>query len=87
MLQLVYSCYLIKHGDDYMVWDTGQPSTAGPLAPKVGLVDQDALHKLVPGISLQTPKSFFNNLAPRVGFAWDVTGRGRWVVSRGGVNT
>jgi N-acyl homoserine lactone hydrolase len=36
-IQLVYSCYLIKHGDDYMVWDSGQPMTAGPVAPKVPL--------------------------------------------------
>jgi N-acyl homoserine lactone hydrolase len=38
-LQLVFSCYLVKHGDDYMVWDTGQPMTAGPVAPKVPLTD------------------------------------------------
>jgi len=36
-LTLVYSCYLIKHGDDYMVWDSGQPTTAGLVAPKVPL--------------------------------------------------
>jgi N-acyl homoserine lactone hydrolase len=36
-IQLVFSCYLIKHGDDYMVWDTGQPTTAGPVAPKTPL--------------------------------------------------
>ena len=24
-IQLVFSCYLIKHGDDYMLWDTGHP--------------------------------------------------------------
>jgi N-acyl homoserine lactone hydrolase len=36
-LTLVYSCYLVKHGNDYMVWDTGQPTTAGPVAPKVPL--------------------------------------------------
>ena len=24
-LQFVFSCYLIKHGDDYMLWDTGLP--------------------------------------------------------------
>lgn len=40
MLPFVYSAYLIKHGDDYMLWDTGQASTAGPVAPKVNLVDQ-----------------------------------------------
>jgi N-acyl homoserine lactone hydrolase len=33
-LQLVFSCYLIKHGDDYMVWDTGFGKGAGAVAPK-----------------------------------------------------
>ena len=48
VLQLVYSCYLIKHGDDYLVWDTGQPPSAGALAPKVSLVDQLAQLQLKP---------------------------------------
>ena len=39
-LQLVYSCYLIKHGDDYMLWDTGHAMTAPDVAPKVSIVDQ-----------------------------------------------
>jgi len=38
-LQLVYSCYLVKHGDDYMLWDTGHAMTMPNVAPKVGLVD------------------------------------------------
>jgi glyoxylase-like metal-dependent hydrolase (beta-lactamase superfamily II) len=38
-LQLVYSCYLIKHGYDYMMWDTGHALDAGPPAPKVSDVD------------------------------------------------
>src|SRR6266851_8828384 len=33
-VQLVFSCYLIKHGDDYMVWDTGFGARAGAVAPK-----------------------------------------------------
>jgi N-acyl homoserine lactone hydrolase len=37
-IQFVFSCYLVKHGDDYMLWDTGQSMTA-ELAPKVSLVD------------------------------------------------
>ena len=41
-LQFVFSCYLIKHGDDYMVWDTGHATTAPNVAPKVSLVDQMA---------------------------------------------
>jgi N-acyl homoserine lactone hydrolase len=28
-IRLVYSCFLIKHGDDYMVWDTGWGMSAG----------------------------------------------------------
>ena len=39
-LQFVFSCYLVKHGDDYMVWDTGHAMTAPNVAPKVSLVDQ-----------------------------------------------
>ncbi|MDB5516751.1 MAG: metallo-beta-lactamase superfamily protein [Tardiphaga sp.] len=38
-LQFVFSCYLIKHGDDYLLWDTGHAMTAPNVAPKVGLVD------------------------------------------------
>jgi len=39
-LQLVYSCYLVKHGNDYMIWDTGFGAEAGVTAPKVTLVEQ-----------------------------------------------
>jgi glyoxylase-like metal-dependent hydrolase (beta-lactamase superfamily II) len=38
-LQFVFSCYLIKHGDDYMLWDTGHAMTMPNVAPKVSLVD------------------------------------------------
>jgi N-acyl homoserine lactone hydrolase len=47
-IQFVYSCYLIRHGDDYMVWDTGQATTAGAVAPKVGLVELLAQLKVAP---------------------------------------
>jgi glyoxylase-like metal-dependent hydrolase (beta-lactamase superfamily II) len=47
-VDFVFSCYLIKHGGDYLVWDTGQPMTAGAMAPKVSLVDQLAQLKLKP---------------------------------------
>src|ERR1700730_15107916 len=47
-LQLTFSCYLVKHGDDYMVWDTGFMVGANPKAPKVSLVDQLAQLKLKP---------------------------------------
>ena len=40
MVQLVFSCYLIKHGDEYLLWDTGHSMSAGAVAPKVSIVDQ-----------------------------------------------
>ena len=39
-LTFTYSCYLIKHGNDYMVWDTGFTPGTSPNAPKVGIVDR-----------------------------------------------
>jgi N-acyl homoserine lactone hydrolase len=47
-LQFVYSGYLIKHGDDYMMWDTGQSTSAGAVAPKVSVVDQLAQLNVTP---------------------------------------
>lgn len=38
-LPLTYSCYLIRHGDRYMLWDTGNALDGAPEAPKVSLVD------------------------------------------------
>jgi N-acyl homoserine lactone hydrolase len=34
-----FSCYLIKHGDQYLLWDTGHAMTMPKVAPKVSLVD------------------------------------------------
>ena len=39
-LQFVFSCYLIKHDNDYLLWDTGHAMTAPNVAPKVSFVDQ-----------------------------------------------
>src|SRR5215510_15297898 len=47
-LPFVFSCYLVKHGSDYMVWDTGQSMSAGEVAPKVSLVDLLAQLKIDP---------------------------------------
>ena len=38
-VQLTYSCYLVRHGDDYLVWDTGNPVGATATAPKVAITD------------------------------------------------
>lgn len=49
MIQITYSCYLIKRGDEYMLWDTGHLMTApGGVAPKVSLVDQLAQLQVKP---------------------------------------
>src|ERR1700749_1749632 len=51
-IELTFSCYLIKHGNDYMVWDTGNPADSGatpaPTAPKTSLVEQLAQLHLKP---------------------------------------
>jgi N-acyl homoserine lactone hydrolase len=51
-IQLTFSCYLIKHGSDYLVWDTGNPPATGsapaPTAPSSSLVDQLAQLHLKP---------------------------------------
>jgi N-acyl homoserine lactone hydrolase len=38
--QFVFSCYLIKHADNYLLWDTGHAMTEPKVAPKVSIVDQ-----------------------------------------------
>ncbi len=39
-VMFTFSCYLVKRGDEYMLWDTGHALTAGAPAPKVSIVDQ-----------------------------------------------
>jgi len=39
-LTFTFSCYVIKHGDEYMVWDTGFAPGTNPNAPKVGIADR-----------------------------------------------
>ena len=43
-----FSCYLIKHGSEYMVWDTGFAPGSNPNAPKVGIVERLAEVKVKP---------------------------------------
>src|SRR5512138_2553751 len=47
-LTFTFSCYLIKHGDDYMVWDTGLTPGSDPRAPKSSLADRLAEVKVKP---------------------------------------
>src|ERR1700741_4780554 len=41
-----FSCYVIRHGDDYMVWDTGFLPGTNPNAPKASLLEQLAQMKV-----------------------------------------
>ncbi len=52
-INLTASCYLIKHGEEYMIWDAGYPAAAPGTqatapAPKMSLVEQLAQLKLTP---------------------------------------
>ena len=47
-LTFTFSCYLIKHGDEYMVWDTGFAPGTNPNAPKVGIVERLKELKVTP---------------------------------------
>jgi N-acyl homoserine lactone hydrolase len=47
-MTFTFSCYLIKHGNDYMVWDTGFAPGSNPNAPKVGIVDRLKELKVTP---------------------------------------
>ena len=44
-VMFTFSCYLIKRGDEYMLWDTGHALTAGAPAPRLSIVDQLAMFK------------------------------------------
>ena len=47
-LTFTFSCYVIKHGDEYMVWDTGFAPGTNPNAPKVGIADRLKELKVTP---------------------------------------
>ena len=47
-LTFTFSCYVIKHGNEVMVWDTGFVPGSNPNAPKVSLADQLATLKVTP---------------------------------------
>ena len=47
-MPFTFSCYLIRHGGEYMVWDTGFVPGSNPNASKVSLTDQLAQLKIKP---------------------------------------
>src|SRR5437868_3125026 len=48
MTQLTFSCYLVRHNDDYMVWDTGNPVGTAATSPKTSLADLVTQLKIAP---------------------------------------
>jgi len=48
LVQFTYSCYVIRHGNEVMVWDTGFVPGSNPNAPKVSLTEQLATLKVTP---------------------------------------
>jgi glyoxylase-like metal-dependent hydrolase (beta-lactamase superfamily II) len=47
-MPFTFSCYVVKHGDDVMVWDTGFVPGSNPNAPKASLTEQLAQLKIKP---------------------------------------
>ena len=47
-MPFTFSCYVVKHGDDYMVWDTGYLPGSNPNASKVTLGEQLTQLKIKP---------------------------------------
>jgi N-acyl homoserine lactone hydrolase len=47
-VQLTFSCYLIGHGNDYLIWDTGNPVGTAATAPKTSLTDLLAQLEVTP---------------------------------------
>src|SRR5262245_60064207 len=81
-LTFTFSCYLIKHGDEYMVWDTGFTPGTSPNAPKVGIVDRLKELKVAPDQVKWVGISHFHGdhtgqLAPFTG-ATLLIGKGDW---------
>src|SRR3989475_1621872 len=81
-LTFTFSCYLIKHGDEYMVWDTGFAPGPNPNAPKVGIVERLAEVKVKPEQVKYVGISHFHGdhtgqLAPFAG-ATLLIGKGDW---------
>jgi glyoxylase-like metal-dependent hydrolase (beta-lactamase superfamily II) len=83
-LTIVYSCYLIKHGNDYLVWDAGHSMSAGAQAPKVSLIDLLAASSIKPDDIKYLAVSHYHRdhvgQANSFGKATLLIGQGDWAV-------
>src|SRR5438309_5944657 len=81
-LPFTFSCYLIKHGDEYMVWDTGFVPGANANAPKVSLADQLAQLKVTPAqikyVGISHYHADHTSQLPSLGNATLLIGKGDW---------
>jgi len=81
-LLFTFSCYLIRHGSDYMVWDTGFVPGSNPNAPKVSLLDQLAQLKVtadqVKYVGISHYHADHTSQLPSLPGATLLIGRGDW---------
>lgn len=90
-VQLTYSCYLIRHGDEYMVWDAGLAVGSAPEAPKTSLVQLLGQLNVAPeqvkyvGIS----HYHYDHIGQAASFPGStlLIGKGDWDVLAGGQST
>jgi len=61
MVQLTFSCYLIRHNGDYLIWDTGNPVGGGATAPKTSLTDLLAQLEITPAQVKYVAISHYHN--------------------------
>jgi N-acyl homoserine lactone hydrolase len=60
-VQLTFSCYLIQHGNDYLIWDTGNPVGTTATAPKTSLADLLGQLKVTPAQVKYVAISHYHN--------------------------
>src|SRR5436305_4472446 len=81
-LTFTFSCYLIKHGDEYMVWDTGFAPGTNPNAPRVGIADRLRELKLTPGqikyVGISHYHADHTSQLPPLAKSTLLTGKGDW---------
>lgn len=86
-VQLTYSCYLVQHGDEYLIWDAGQPDNGDARAPKTNLVGLLAQLKVEPKQVKYLAISHYHGdhvgQAPLLSLSTLLIGKGDWDVLTG----